>query len=162
MQEDKPKTSDQSNDQTDHDPRAREAPEILLSWYMDFLRENGIDPDGRNFDEKVLRSIAYFKAHFDSIRNPLKYGLSFLPPIVKAKPALTEDTTKCFGYERDLLVRMSSLVTSSMMMKLSHNNQELKEMLQKYRKGILRDMILLKFTAEALNANELVIPPEAE
>ena len=49
-----------------------------------------------------------------------------------------------------------------MMMKLSYDNQELKDLLQKYRKGILRDMILLKFTAEALNNNELQIPPEAE
>ncbi len=156
------KKSDQSNDQNDHDPRAREDPDLVLSWYMDFLRENGIDPDGRNFDDKVLRSIAYFKAHFDTIRNPLKYGLSFLPPIVKAKPTLTEDSTKCFGFERDFLVRMSSLVSSSLMMKLAYNNQELKDLLQKYRKGIMRDIILLRFTAEAINQNAIEIPPEAE
>lgn len=77
---------DQSDHDQDHDHE--QSDEDTLSWFKSWLLSHGIDPEGRNFNVAVMRSVKYFKARVDELSNPVKYCMSFLPPVSQPTDSL--------------------------------------------------------------------------
>ena len=104
--------SNQSALDHDHDhDQPKLTDEDIISWYVKFLVDNGVDPDHRDFSSKI-RNIRYFHKVFDSVTNPLKYQMSFLPrQKLPETESLDEDPNLIFGIDRKLVESMSEKLT---------------------------------------------------
>jgi hypothetical protein len=62
----------------------------LIEWFVKFLQKSGIDPTHRDYKARIT-SIRHFYKRFSTIRSPVKYAKTFLPP--QRKPPEAEPET---------------------------------------------------------------------
>jgi len=132
---------DHKDDLQDHD---------LINWYRNFLKENGVDPENRNY-ESCLRSIRFFYNKFDEIKNPFKYQRSFMPEkIEKYKPDESQDLNLIFGLDASLVESKCHLLNKEIVEKVKEQNPRLVNL---DINNILKDppgMFTKIFTAKAI------------
>lgn len=136
----------------DHDDHQNQiSDQDLIEWYRNFLKDNGIDPDGRNY-EACLRNIRYFYNKFPDIINPFKYQRSFMPEKIEVyKPEETEDLKLIFGLEADLVEKKCPELNKDIINKVKEENPRLSNL---EIRNILKDppgMFTRIFTAKAIN-----------
>ena len=145
----KSKLDQSDHDHDDHQDQIND--QDLINWYRNFLSENGIDPDGRNY-EACLRNIRYFYNKFPDIKNPFKYQISFMPEKIEVyKPEETEDLKLIFGLEASLVEEKCSFLTKEIINKVKEENPRLSNV---EIRNILKDppgMFTRIFTAKAIN-----------
>lgn len=102
----------------DHDHQDTLSDKDLLDWFSKLLTDFGIESSRRPL-HTVLRNIRYFRKNYNTIKNPQKYLLSFLPPaspvILEEDPAESQDV---LGVPRTTILAKQHLLTWEIVGKL--------------------------------------------
>ena len=143
----------QDHDQSrinDPDPRARETDEDLIMWFSEVLQSFGIDPSHRHWSESTIRSIRYYHANYENIKNKQKYAASFLPPQIKQAEIRPSESDEAFGYPLETLNAAAEKLSKPIIDNLIAQDESLKTLTTKLLGGKLPNLVRLKLAKEAL------------
>jgi len=143
----------QDHDQSrinDPDPRARETDEDLIMWFSEVLKSFGIDPSHRHWSESTIRSIRYYHANYENIKNKQKYAASFLPPQIKQAEIRPSESDEAFGYPLETLNAAAEKLSKPIIDNLIAQDESLKTLTTKLLGGKLPNLVRLKLAKEAL------------
>lgn len=102
----------------DHDHQDTKSDKELIDWFSQLLTDFGIESKRRPL-HTVLRNIRYFHKNFNTIKNPQKYLLSFLPAaspvMLEEDPAESQDV---LGVPRTTILAKQHLLTRELVEKL--------------------------------------------
>lgn len=134
--------------------------EDLVNWFKDFISENGISPDGRDFNS-IIRNIRYFRSKYSELTNPVKYALRFLPvQRLKTPTPPEDDDSLILGLDRNLVESNTDKLTSDIIKKLHESDPDLKKLSfspgQAMKTTFLRNIL----TAKAIKAKLIDIAGE--
>lgn len=134
----------------DPDLRARETDDDLILWFCEVLQSFGIDPSHRQWSESTIKSIRYYHANYDNIKNKQKYAASFLPPQSKQTEFRPSENDDAFGYPLETLNAAAEKLSKSVIDTLVDQDQSLKSLTTKLLGGKLPNLVKLKLAKEAL------------
>jgi len=134
----------------DPDPRARETDEDLILWFCEVLQSFGIDPSHRQWSERTIKSIRYYHANYENIKNKQKYAASFLPPQTKQAEVRPADDEKAFGYPLETLNAAAEKLSKPIIDNLVAQDESLRLLTTKLLGGKLPNLVKLKLAKEAL------------
>ena len=137
----------------DHDHQDTISDQELIDWFSKLLTDFGIESSRRPLST-VLRNIRYFHRNYNTIKNPQKYLLSFLPaasPVIQEEdPAESQDV---LGFPRTMILAKQHLLTREIVEKL----RVLEPMLNQAPKNLAsikkNHLWMNIFTANALKHN---------
>lgn len=143
------KSNDPDHDH-DHDHHDTISDHDLIDWFSKLLTDFGIESSRRPL-HTVLRNIRYFRKNYNTIKNPQKYLLSFLPAasplVIEEDPAESQEV---LGFPRTTIIAKQHLLTREIVEKLRDLEPMLIQAPKNYASIKKNHLWMNIFTAHAL------------